>query len=254
VQPSSSQIRKHSCAPVLGLLTGGLIIVVLLLSKAAPRWDFDLAFSRLWWCPPHLWFGDRSVVCWFLNHYGAWPGVLLAVGALVVFAASLARKKQRHLMLPALYVMLTFLLGPGLLVNGVLKHSWSRARPRDVVEFGRKERYEPVLTTVEGSHGRSFPSGHVSAAFFLCSLGFASGVWGTRQDMWAGLALGAAWGALVAWSRIASGAHFLTDVLWSATFIGAVNFLVLLPFMAYRRPKAMETIAPATEGPMKACF
>jgi membrane-associated PAP2 superfamily phosphatase len=141
----------------------------------------------------------------------------------------------------------------------MLKHSWSRARPKDLVEFGKKEPYEMVLTNVDGSLGRSFPSGHASAAFFLCSLGFAAGVWGTRQGMWAGLALGLVWGAFVAWSRVASGAHFLSDVLWSAALVNVVNFLVLLPFVVRPRMTSgtrqpVETIAPAAERPMKAFF
>jgi membrane-associated PAP2 superfamily phosphatase len=172
---------------------------------------------------------------------------------------SLVLKRWRHLTLAALYIVLAFLLGPGLLVNGMLKHSWSRARPKDLAEFGKKEPYEMVLTRVDGSIGRSFPSGHASAAFFLCSLGFAAGVWGTRQGMWAGLTSGIAWGVLVAWSRVASGAHFLSDVLWSAALVNAVNFLALVPFLARPRLRSgtrqpVESIAPEAERPMKAFF
>jgi membrane-associated PAP2 superfamily phosphatase len=235
----------------------GMLLFVALLSEGMHWWDADVAFSRIWWHPPHKWFGDRSVVCWFLNEFGAWPGVLLAIGALVVFLVALLRKSQRRLAAPALYLVAAFLLGPGLVVNGMLKHTWERARPRALTEFRGKLPYEMVLTHVDGSTGRSFPSGHASAAFYLCALGFAASVWGTRQGEWAGLALGIAWGGLVGWSRIASGAHFLSDVLWSAALVNTMNFIVLIPFLIRERrlnSRQAETIAPGTEKPMKAFF
>ncbi|OAI56772.1 hypothetical protein AYO49_03665 [Verrucomicrobiaceae bacterium SCGC AG-212-N21] len=161
---------------------------------------------------------------------------------------SLWWRHMRHLAPAALYILLAFLLGPGLLINGVLKHSWSRARPREVVEFGGKRPYEGVFFQVKGSLGRSFPSGHASAAFILSTLGFAAALWGTRQGMWAGLLLGALWGALVGWSRVASGAHFVSDVMWSAVLVTCVNFVTLLPFLFAvpandRKPEIVESFA-----------
>lgn len=241
-----AKLLKPSSLRMLGSFTIGLFLFTWLLSAVMPRWDIDLAFSHLWWHAPHSWFSDRSTVCWFLNEFGPLPGVLLACGGAVVLTISLLRRQMRHLTAPALYLVLAFLLGPGLLVNGVLKHSWSRTRPKETVEFGRKEPYERVFTHVSGSHGRSFPSGHASTAFFLCSLGFASAVWGTRQGVWAGLLLGVSWGVLVGWSRIASGAHFLSDVLWSAVLVNAVNYFALLPFIVRdrgRRPQPVSTLA-----------
>lgn len=205
----------------------GLMALALAVSAAVHVWDVDLAVSRLWSDGPRQWFGNDSAVCKLLNDYGALPALLLALGAWAVFLLRPLRGDMRPLCRPALYLILTYVLGPGLLVNGVLKHSWSRARPKDIVEFGRKQAYEPVFSHVEGSDGRSFPSGHASAAFFICSLGFASSLWGSRRGMWAGLALGVIWGILVGWSRIASGAHFLTDVLWSAALVNGVNLVVL---------------------------
>lgn len=233
-RPASAKLRTPSSVGVLHVFITILLVLAGLLSFGVRLWDVDLALARLWWHGPRVWFGDRSWLCRLLNEYGPLPGVLFAVGALVTLVAAALSRKMRHLALPALYIVLAFLLGPGLLVNGVLKHSWSRARPKDLAEFGRKQPYEKVFTHVEGSRGRSFPSGHASAAFFLSSLGFACAVWGTRRGMWVGLAVGALWGSLVAWSRIASGAHFLSDVVWSAALVNLVNFAVLMPFVARR--------------------
>src|SRR3954470_7941156 len=137
----------------VGIISGVMLVGVLLLSGSMQWWDLDMAFSRVWWHPPHMWFGDKSTVCWFLYHFGPWPGILLACGALVACLIAMARPSQRRLALPALYFVLAFLLGPGLVVNGVFKHSWSRARPNDLAEFGKKLPYEMVLTHVDGSTG-----------------------------------------------------------------------------------------------------
>lgn len=244
---TSSRSRKKSRISILLLFSVGLLAFTWLFSLSMRWFDSDMAFSRLWWHGPRAWFGDKSATCWLLNEFGPVPGVLLAGIALVVLLVSRFRVSMRHLSLPALYLVLSFLIGPGLLVNGVLKHSWSRARPKELKEFGRKSVYEPVLTHVEASQGRSFPSGHASAAFFLCSLGFASALWGSREGMWGGLLLGCGWGCLVAWSRVASGAHFLSDVMWSAALVNTVNFAALLPFLLGSLQRSEEDLLPSPQ-------
>ncbi len=224
----------------LGVFTLAVLGLALVASLGMRHWDADLAVSRAWWQSGRHWFGNRSVVCGFLNDLGPYPAVVLAAGAAVLGVAALLWSRWRHLGAPALYLVLAFLLGPGLLVNGIMKHTWDRARPKDVIPFGGRQHYETVLTHEPASQGRSFPSGHASAAFYLCSLGFASAGWGRRRHVRSGLVLGAAWGALVGWSRIASGAHFLTDILWSATVVTLVNG-VLLTIMVRWTPFRQRT-------------
>src|SRR4029078_3389054 len=121
---SEGRPRPRLRAVVPGAVWAGMLVIVALLSEGMHWWDADVAFSRIWWHPPHKWFGDRSAVCWFLNTFGAWPGVLLGAGALVLLVIALLRDSQRRLAAPALYLLAAFLLGPGLLVNGMLKHTW----------------------------------------------------------------------------------------------------------------------------------
>jgi membrane-associated phospholipid phosphatase len=60
----------------------------------------------------------------------------------------------------------------------------------------------------------------------------------------------------VGWSRIASGAHFLSDVLWSAALVNVVNFLVLIPFLVggkwNHRPRRTASMAAVPGEPMEA--
>jgi hypothetical protein len=71
----------------------------------------------------------------------------------------------------AVFVLLSVLLGPGLIINGIFKDHWDRPRPRDVVQFGGPMPY--VIAPMRGQGGASFPCGH-------CSVGFLYGVTRTR--------------------------------------------------------------------------
>ena len=122
-----------------------------------------------------------------------------------------------------LFLTLSLLLGPGLLVNAVLKDHWHRPRPRDVVQFGGPLQYTPPPLRGEG--GGSFPCGH-------CSVGFLYGigwwVWKHGRRRWAraSLALGLGLGSMLGIGRMAAGAHFLSDVVWSALLALGVAHLV----------------------------
>lgn len=108
------------------------------------------------------------------------------------------------------YVFLVLILGAGLVVNGVLKNGFGRARPRNVVEFGGMQQFTPAFFVAEEcATNCSFSSGDTSGAFF----GFAVAlVWRRRR---APLVATAVYGGLVSFARIASGAHFFSDTLVS---------------------------------------
>ena len=113
---------------------------------------------------------------------------------------------------------LVFLLGPGLLVNGVLKEFWGRARPRDAAPFGGEAAFTPWWRPAsECASNCSFVSGEASAAAAVAAVLW---VWLSphlpRAPLAAALlALAATTGLL----RIAKGAHYLSDVLmaWALT-------------------------------------
>ncbi len=228
----------------LAIFIAVLMALALAVSMLVRIWDVDLAMARLWWHAPRIWFGSRSSVCQFLNDYGPAPALAVAMGAALVGIISTWHRPWRRLGPPALYLTLAFLLGPGLLVNGLLKHSSNRARPKDVAEFGGRQHYDRVFLHELDSKGRSFPSGHASAAFYLSSLGFAAAAWGRRENLYVGLFAGIAWGLLVGWARVASGAHFLSDVLWSAVLVNAVNACVLAAMIPWNRRPMAETSTP----------
>jgi lipid A 4'-phosphatase len=106
----------------------------------------------------------------------------------------------------------------------VLKDHWRHPRPRDLIEFGGAEHYVPA-PVIGGEEGASFPCGH-------CTVGFLYGVgwwvWRRKRPQLAAasLVLGSLLGALLGVGRLAAGAHFLSDIVWSALLAFAVTHLL----------------------------
>ncbi len=61
------------------------------------------------------------------------------------------------------FLILSVVIGPGLIINAVFKDHWDRPRPRDVVEFGGMLQCTPA--PLRGESGESFPCGHCSVGF-----------------------------------------------------------------------------------------
>ena len=113
------------------------------------------------------------------------------------------------------YLLLVLILGAGLVVNGVFKDDFGRARPRDIVEFGGTKRFTPAFViSRECDRNCSFSSGDGAGAFFSVALALAL----SRRR--AVLLAAFAYGTAVSFSRVASGAHFLSD--------SVVSFFVML--------------------------
>jgi membrane-associated PAP2 superfamily phosphatase len=123
----------------------------------------------------------------------------------------------------ALFLIMSLALGPGLLVNVVLKEGWARPRPGMVTEFGGDYAFMPWWDPRGGCDSNcSFVSGETSAA-----------VWMTAPAMlapppWRYVALGAAGVYSIAFAsvRMLTGGHFLSDVIFAAIFTSLVIWTV----------------------------
>lgn len=114
-----------------------------------------------------------------------------------------------------LLVALSFAIGPGLVVNMLLKSHWGRARPNDIVEFGGTAQFSPALVPADQCASNcSFVSGDASAAFAYVAVALLLPArWrpaGVAVALLAGIAIGAL--------RFLQGAHFLSDVVFAALF------------------------------------
>ena len=141
-------------------------------------------------------------------------GSNLPVAVAVVLAVALALKllhPRRPSLFPPrfmLYFVSLYLLGPVLVVNGVLKSFWGRPRPVKVEEFGGSFPFIDAWSFGEAFTHRSFVSGE--AATIACLLPLALFV--PRPWRWQVAAMIGAAVAVVSLNRIAFGGHFLSDV------------------------------------------
>lgn len=126
-----------------------------------------------------------------------------------------------------LYLLLVMLLGPGLMVNTVLKDNWGRARPLHVSEFGGDAQFTPpVLVAAQCERNCSFVSGDASVGFYFVALAFVF------RRKWLRLMLfGGAAGLFLGFERMLQGAHFLSDVLFSGVVTFAVAWLLAQVFL-----------------------
>ncbi|MGB6485709.1 MAG: phosphatase PAP2 family protein [Steroidobacteraceae bacterium] len=150
----------------------------------------------------------------------------MTAGLLIWGFAALARGIAKHddtLRRHGVVILLSVVLGPGLLANFVLKDHWDRPRPRDVIELGGQMPYVPAPLRGEG--GASFPCGHCTVGFL-----YAAGWWLWRRRRRAGaaasLAAGVLAGSAVGLERMVAGGHFLSDIVWSALIVFGVTHAV----------------------------
>lgn len=139
--------------------------------------------------------------------------VPVAVAVLWLGGEILRRPVLRVTRRVAAYVLLSLALGPGLVVNVVLKDNWGRPRPSTIQEFGGANTYVRALfPSTQCDDNCSFSSGHGALGFWPVALALLAPPRWRRQALAAALAFG----AMVGTVRIAQGGHFLSDVVASA--------------------------------------
>jgi len=156
-------------------------------------------------------FGDWGVLR-AVRELGLLVPRLVVVGVLAALVVKLVRPARPMPVPPraALFLLMSLLLGPGLVTNVILKDNWGRPRPQDVAEFGGSKAYvKPWVISDQCPRNCSFVSGEASAAFWTVALSALA----PPQHRAAALGLAIGYGALIGGLRIAFGGHFLSDVL-----------------------------------------
>jgi len=149
----------------LDFLVPGLILSVLTLIF----WftDIDITFAQNFYSPEKGWYLGRSNPWKFLYHNGNTPALFISLVAFLVFAVSFFYRKFQLYRKTALFLVLLMVIGPGIVVNKILKDHWGRPRPKHIENFGGELKYLPVLYKGNAANGKSFPSGHASMGFYL---------------------------------------------------------------------------------------
>jgi len=201
-------------APAVLALAATLLLSLLFL--IAP--GVDLAVSDLFFREGEGFPLSQDPVLRALRRSSTWVMGVALLGALAVigreaaggrlFASRPARK--------AGWLLLGLALGPGLLVNGVLKALWGRPRPVQVEAFGGDAPYVPVWQISDWCAANcSFVSGEAaSASWTVAAVVLLPPVIRRRV-----LGPAVAYGVALSLNRVAFGGHFLSDVLlsWALT-------------------------------------
>lgn len=176
--------------------------------------ELDLAASRLFWTEGEgFWLAGQG---WAgtIRFVSMWPTIGIGLAAIVSLVQHIVAPASRQFMAArtALFLSLTVLLGPVLLVNGLFKEHWDRARPVHVSEFGGAWRFTPWWRPGDGTECRtncSFISGEASGAAWLV----APALLAPPPVRPAALAAAGVYIAAISVMRIAFGGHFLSDTL-----------------------------------------
>ena len=196
--------------------------------------DVDVWLSARFYDPERGWYLQQAAPWRWLYDYGKYPPFGLAVGAFLVllgglWKTSLARKRRG-----CAVVVLAVVLGPGLVVNGVLKPYWGRPRPRHIEPFGGTQAFRRWWQPGGAGVGRSFPSGHAAMGFVLVA-GTALIPPSRSCVRWCVWVAALLYGSLMGWGRIVQGGHFLSDVVWAGGVSCSITMLVqrILPNEGY---------------------
>jgi lipid A 4'-phosphatase len=150
--------------------------------------------------------------------------VVLGVPALYLWGLLRRRPIWRLDGRGAAFLLLALAVGPGLVVNTVLKDHWGRARPSQVAEFGGTQRFTPApLPADQCARNCSFPAGHPAIGFYLASFALLAQ---DRRRRIAAAGAAVAAGALIGVARMAQGGHFLSDVVFSGLLVSGVSVLL----------------------------
>ncbi len=164
--------------------------------------------------------------------------VLPLLAGLVIDQPWLRRRRKAFA-----YLLMSLILGPGLIVNAVFKDNWGRARPVDIREFGGTKAFTAALVPSDQCRRNcAFVSGHPSMGFYFLSLGFLIK---RQRRFW--LLFGVSFGGLIGLARIVQGRHYLSDVVFSFFVVYASAWLAYE--LLFRRPGIRAQQRPQCQRP-----
>jgi lipid A 4'-phosphatase len=160
-----------------------------------------------------------------VHDVGLWIVVAFATCTVLALVIKVIRP-QRRLSISTraiVFLLTTLVLGPGLLVNVLLKDHWGRPRPIDVTQFGGDQHFVAWWNPRgDCPDNCSFVSGDASSAFWM--LAPAALV----PPQWRVLAYTSAigFGIVMGALRIMAGGHFFTDVAFAGVFTFILIWLI----------------------------
>jgi membrane-associated PAP2 superfamily phosphatase len=168
--------------------------------------------------PADVWPEQHAWLWRWLYDYALPFTIFCGTLALAAYSASYFHPAIRKYRRQALYILLVIVIGPGLLVNLIVKDHWGRPRPVHLKQFGGHYDYVPPLK-LGHTPDKSFVCGHCSVGYAFFALYFLSQ---NHKLTYFILTLGLSW--TLGFTRMTAGGHFLSDILWSGYLVFLVAF------------------------------
>jgi lipid A 4'-phosphatase len=199
--------------------------------------QFDLSFSRNFYDEASQSFMWREhFVTQFIYQLTNVIAGTLVIGLPCLLAGSYVFRNKLLSKYKKVFIFMfcTCILGPGVVVNSVLKDHWERPRPVQSIEFGGSNAFEPPFSPQFAcKECYSFVSGHASVGFAFFSLALLC-----RNRRW--LLVPAALGMVIGMTRIVQGGHFFSDVLFSGWVVWFCTLLLHYLFYEYGKSSKLN--------------
>lgn len=211
------------------------LLIISFLFYFFPEWD--LKISSFFWQQGGFIYLNPPWVDWvnslrkFLNVLIWSIGILSFLGLVLSFVIKINLKNFRKI---CLYILLCFVLAPGLIVNMVLKNHWGQPRPIQIQEFSGHLTYQKDwVMSKQCPTNCAFVCGDCAGAFIL--MAFVPLLNQRRKTMWASASFIILFSGLIGLIRLGQGGHFLSDVLLAYGIDGLVIWGAYLGLI-YKKP------------------
>ena len=192
--------------------------------------DIDLYVSNIFFDPDTSSWKERTKIMVFFRKL--FPSIIIFSLLCIIIIGVLGfifKKVFLNISLVKVYYLLTSLLiGPGLVVESFLKTFSGRARPKEIIEFGGEATFSSALVFSDQClRNCSFVSGHAAIAFWLTAYAFIFSEPCRKYIFLIGIIFGVSMGLF----RIMEGAHFVSDVVFSALIVISINLIIYYLFI-----------------------
>lgn len=203
-----------------GPLTASALLVIAASAVFLAFPDIDLWFSGLFYDPVTGFAASDTRALVLLRWSSDIVTIAIAAAVIVSVLAKVALPARPSLIPPRASLLLAagLALGPGLLVNLILKNNWGRPRPVQVDAFGGEAPFIGIWQITDHcARNCSFVSGEASSAVWIMSVAL---VVPERWRLPAFVVTGV-YALALSMNRIAFGGHFLSDVVlaWGLTLM-----------------------------------
>lgn len=190
---------------------GGMLLVTACIFIPFAEWDLVVSravfdYSRMDFMMEHTALGD-----WFSKDIHVFTELVFTFFVIFFLFAKLIGSNFFNLSWARFtFVAGSIALSAGLVTNLIFKEYWGRARPVQLIEFGRDKLFSPAfLMSDQCVRNCSFFSGDAAMAFSVIAFALIA----PRGIRLPAVLAAISFGCIISATRVLRGAHFLSDVL-----------------------------------------